>query len=53
MDPRKRRLVRLTITDLEEDLRKMRILHDDSQEYRVLRKQLMADYDVNPDEIDT
>lgn len=50
MNPLKRTMIRLTTTDIEEDLRKMRILHGNEPE---LRRMLLQNYKLDKDDIDT
>ena len=49
MNPAKRTLIRLTTKDIEEDLRKMRILHGSDPE---LRRMLLQQYKLDKDDID-
>ena len=49
MNPAKRTLIRLTTKDIEDDLRKMRILHGSDPE---LRRMLLQAYKLDKDDID-
>jgi DNA gyrase subunit B len=49
LDPNNRTLIQLTIKDLEEELRKFRVLHGDSSDER---KDLMAHFKISRDQLD-
>jgi DNA gyrase subunit B len=49
LDPNKRILIKLTMEDLAEELRKFKVLHGDSSEER---KELMAHFKINRDDLD-
>ena len=49
LNPNKRTLVQLTVTDLEEDMRKMRVLHGTDPK---LRRELLQSYNLDKDDID-
>lgn len=50
LDPMRRTLVQLTIGDLEEDVRRMRVLHGDEPK---LRRDLLQAYKLDKDDLDT
>ena len=49
LNPKKRRLVRLTVEDLEKDLYKMRVLHGSDPK---LRRELLQTYKLDKDDLD-
>lgn len=52
LDPRNRQLIRLTISDFEEAMERMRILHDGGTKYTEKRKELISSYSIRKDELD-
>ena len=53
MDPNTRMLVRVNITDLQNDMEIFQILRSSSKNYRLERKLLIQDFKVDRDMIDT
>lgn len=49
LDPNNRLLIKLTLKDLEEEVKKFRVLHGDSSEER---KELMAHFKINREDLD-
>lgn len=52
LDPAKRTLVQLTISDAEEARETVLRLHSSKTKYRELRKEMMSHYDIDYDDID-
>lgn len=53
MDPDNQMLVRLTMKDCERAVKVFNKLQSQRSEYKLLRKQMMEEYQVDPDNIDT
>ena len=52
LDPNKRTLIQLTCDDLEREVEKLKVLHSGAKEYAELRKALVANFEIDIDELD-
>lgn len=52
LDPNNRILIQLTCEDLEAELEKLKIMHSGTKHYAELRRQLVAEFEIDIDELD-
>ena len=52
MNPKTRKLIRITMKDVEDAMETLKILHGDSAEMREMRRKILDEADITLDDID-